>query len=66
MNGKAVTEEVIDFVRVLEDEMEKFNSFIVEKEEDFVIKWKVGTLYFLFSFCDFCGFFFCRLGYKVI
>ncbi|KAJ4839316.1 hypothetical protein Tsubulata_018129 [Turnera subulata] len=35
-----VAEEVIDFVRILEDEMEKLNSFIVEKEEDFVIKWK--------------------------
>ncbi|CAN1828332.1 SPX domain-containing protein 1 [Linum perenne] len=33
-------EEVIDFVRLLEDEMEKLNSFIVEKEEDSVIKWK--------------------------
>ncbi|KAJ9184024.1 hypothetical protein P3X46_007808 [Hevea brasiliensis] len=31
---------VIDFVRLLEEEMQKFNSFIVEKEEDFVIKWK--------------------------
>ncbi|EEF46971.1 SPX domain-containing protein 1 [Ricinus communis] len=38
--GEVVTKEVIDFVRVLEDEMEKFNSFIFEKEEDFVIKWK--------------------------
>ncbi|XP_050220525.1 SPX domain-containing protein 1-like [Mercurialis annua] len=37
---EVVTKEVIDFIRVLEDEMEKFNSFIVEKEEDFVIKWK--------------------------
>ncbi|CAN1828331.1 SPX domain-containing protein 1 [Linum perenne] len=36
-----VTKEVIDFVRLLEDEMEKLNSFIVEKEEDSVIKWKV-------------------------
>ncbi|CAN0877584.1 SPX domain-containing protein 1 [Linum grandiflorum] len=35
-----VTKEVIDFVRLLEDEMEKLNSFIVEKEEDSVIKWK--------------------------
>ncbi|XP_065851083.1 SPX domain-containing protein 2-like [Euphorbia lathyris] len=35
-----VTKEVIDFVKLLEDEMEKFNSFIFEKEEDFVIKWK--------------------------
>ena len=40
-----VTKEVIDFVRVLEDEMEKFNSFIVEKEEDSVIKWKVNVFF---------------------
>ncbi|CAN1828333.1 SPX domain-containing protein 2 [Linum perenne] len=39
--GGDVTKEVIDFVRLLEDEMEKLNSFIVEKEEDSVIKWKV-------------------------
>ncbi|CAI0415058.1 unnamed protein product [Linum tenue] len=38
--GGDVTKEVIDFVRILEDEMEKLNSFIVEKEEDSVIKWK--------------------------
>lgn len=40
MDSGEVEKEVIDFVRVLEDEMEKFNSFIVEKEEDYVIKWK--------------------------
>ncbi|OAY27376.1 SPX domain-containing protein 1 [Manihot esculenta] len=39
-SGGEVMKEVIDFVRLLEDEMEKFNSFIVEKEEDFVIQWK--------------------------
>ncbi|CAN1828330.1 SPX domain-containing protein 1 [Linum perenne] len=39
-SGGDVTKEVIDFVRLLEDEMEKLNSFIVEKEEDSVIKWK--------------------------
>lgn len=39
-DGVEVEKEVIDFVRVLEDEMEKFNAFIVEKEEDSVIKWK--------------------------
>ncbi|KAB5553333.1 hypothetical protein DKX38_010644 [Salix brachista] len=39
-DGGEVEKEVIDFVRVLEDEMEKFNAFIVEKEEDSVIKWK--------------------------
>ncbi|KAJ6732351.1 SPX DOMAIN-CONTAINING PROTEIN 3 [Salix purpurea] len=40
LDSGEVEKEVIDFVRVLEDEMEKFNSFIVEKEEDSVIKWK--------------------------
>ncbi|KAI5556285.1 hypothetical protein POPTR_018G028200v4 [Populus trichocarpa] len=40
MDSGEAEKEVIDFVRVLEDEMEKFNSFIVEKEEDYVIKWK--------------------------
>ncbi|CAK7353668.1 unnamed protein product [Dovyalis caffra] len=40
MDSGEVEKEVIDFVRVLEDEMEKFNAFIVEKEEDSVIKWK--------------------------
>lgn len=35
-----VTKEVIDFVRLLEDEIEKFNIFFVEKEEEYVIKLK--------------------------
>ncbi|XWS26227.1 hypothetical protein CRYUN_Cryun26dG0013300 [Craigia yunnanensis] len=35
-----VSKEVMDFVLLLEDEMEKFNSFFVEKEEDYVIKWR--------------------------
>uniref|UniRef100_A0A7N1A0I8 SPX domain-containing protein n=1 Tax=Kalanchoe fedtschenkoi TaxID=63787 RepID=A0A7N1A0I8_KALFE len=34
-------EEVVDeFVRGLENEVEKFNSFFVDKEEEYVIKWK--------------------------
>ncbi|KAJ6856428.1 SPX domain-containing protein 1-like [Populus alba x Populus x berolinensis] len=45
MDSGKVEKEVIDFVRVLEDEMEKFNSFIVEKEEDYVIKWKILKKY---------------------
>lgn len=36
-----VTKEVTDFVRLLEDEIEKFNAFFVEKEEEYVIKLKV-------------------------
>jgi hypothetical protein len=51
MDSGEAEKEVIDFVRVLEDEMEKFNSFIVEKEEDYVIKWKVYIFaYFNFNF----------------
>ncbi|KAG6739291.1 hypothetical protein POTOM_056882 [Populus tomentosa] len=38
MDSGEVEKEVIDFVRVLEDEMEKFNSFIVEKEEDYELQ----------------------------
>ena len=49
MDSGEVEKEVIDFVRVLEDEMEKFNSFIVEKEEDYVIKWKV----YIFAYLNF-------------
>jgi len=36
-----VTKEVIDFVRLLEDEIEKFNAFFVDKEEEYVILSKV-------------------------
>ena len=39
-----VSKEVMDFVLLLEDEMEKFNSFFVEKEEDYVIKWRVISI----------------------
>ncbi|CAL5413030.1 unnamed protein product [Camellia sinensis] len=31
---KVVTKEVIDFVRLLEDEIDKFNAFFVNKEEE--------------------------------
>ncbi|KAL6985276.1 hypothetical protein U1Q18_018653 [Sarracenia purpurea var. burkii] len=36
-----VTKEVIDFVRLLEDEIEKFNAFFVDKEEEYIIRLKV-------------------------
>ncbi|OMO61674.1 hypothetical protein CCACVL1_23323 [Corchorus capsularis] len=36
------TKEVMDFVLLLEDEIEKFNAFFAEKEEDYVIKWRAG------------------------
>ncbi|GKU87254.1 hypothetical protein SLEP1_g1689 [Rubroshorea leprosula] len=35
-----VSKEVIDFVMLLEDEIEKFNAFFLEKEELYVIMWK--------------------------
>ncbi|XVF48378.1 hypothetical protein PTKIN_Ptkin03bG0185400 [Pterospermum kingtungense] len=35
-----VSKEVMGFVLLLEAEMEKFNAFFVEKEEDYVIKWR--------------------------
>ena len=36
-----VTKEVIDFVRLLEDEIDKFNAFFVDKEEECIIRLKV-------------------------
>lgn len=36
-----VTKEVIDFVRLLEDEIDKFNAFFVDQEEEYVIRLKV-------------------------
>ncbi|MCD7450309.1 hypothetical protein HAX54_005286 [Datura stramonium] len=38
---EVVTKEVNDFVKLLEEEIEKFNSFFVEKEEDYIIQLKV-------------------------
>ncbi|XVF48377.1 hypothetical protein PTKIN_Ptkin03bG0185300 [Pterospermum kingtungense] len=35
-----VSKEVMGFVLFLEAEMEKFNAFFVEKEEDYVNKWR--------------------------
>ncbi|CAI0542914.1 unnamed protein product [Linum tenue] len=32
--------EEIDFIKLLEDELEKFNSFFVEKEEEYIIRLK--------------------------
>ncbi|CAH8386237.1 unnamed protein product [Eruca vesicaria subsp. sativa] len=34
------TKEELDFIRLLEDELEKFNSFFVEKEEEYIIRLK--------------------------
>lgn len=38
-----VSKEVDDFLSLLEVEIEKFNGFFVEKEEEYVIKWKVNS-----------------------
>lgn len=38
--GGGMTKEVTDFIRLLEDELEKFNSFFVEKEEEYIIRLK--------------------------
>ncbi|KAL5768999.1 hypothetical protein ACOSP7_015556 [Xanthoceras sorbifolium] len=36
----AMSREEIDFIKLLEDEMEKFNTFFVEKEEEYIIRLK--------------------------
>lgn len=41
-----LSKEVDDFVRLLEDEIDKFNGFFVEKEEEYVIRWKVLSFFF--------------------
>lgn len=35
-----MTKEEVDFIRLLEDELEKFNTFFVEKEEEYIIRLK--------------------------
>ncbi|XP_019447544.1 PREDICTED: SPX domain-containing protein 2-like [Lupinus angustifolius] len=35
-----VSKEVKDFLRLLEVEIDKFNAFFVEQEEEYIIKWK--------------------------
>ncbi|XP_065850888.1 SPX domain-containing protein 1 [Euphorbia lathyris] len=35
-----MTKEEVDFIKLLEDELEKFNSFFVEKEEEYIIRLK--------------------------
>ncbi|XP_051149188.1 SPX domain-containing protein 1-like [Andrographis paniculata] len=37
---EGMTEEEADFVKLLEDELEKFNAFFVEKEEEYIIRLK--------------------------
>ncbi|XP_057768168.1 SPX domain-containing protein 1-like [Salvia miltiorrhiza] len=38
--GDAMTEEEADFLKLLEDELDKFNAFFVEKEEEYIIRLK--------------------------
>lgn len=40
---EGMSREEIDFIRLLEDELEKFNSFFVEKEEEYIIRLKVRS-----------------------
>jgi SPX domain protein involved in polyphosphate accumulation len=42
------------FVRILNEELDKFNDFYVDKEEDFVIRLQVSFLNFLFFLCFTC------------
>uniref|UniRef100_A0A2N9GN82 SPX domain-containing protein n=1 Tax=Fagus sylvatica TaxID=28930 RepID=A0A2N9GN82_FAGSY len=39
-NDDQVSKEVIDFLNLLEIEIDKFNAFFVDKEEEYVIRWK--------------------------
>lgn len=42
------------FVRILNEELEKFNDFYVDKEEEFVIRFQVLLNFDLFFFFFFC------------
>lgn len=60
-----MSKEEINFIQLLEDELEKFNNFFVEKEEEYIIRLKVinisnPILRFLpksFKSCLICMFF---------
>ncbi|KAL0447326.1 UNVERIFIED_CONTAM: SPX domain-containing protein 2 [Sesamum latifolium] len=39
--GKEVTNEMKDFVKLLEGEIKKFNGFFVDKEEEYIIRFKL-------------------------
>lgn len=39
--GEAMTREEEEFLTLLDDELEKFNWFFVEKEEEYIIRQKV-------------------------
>ena len=38
---ESMTKEEVEFIGLLEDELEKFNTFFVEKEEEYIIRLKV-------------------------
>lgn len=40
-NKEGISAAEINFIQLLEDELEKFNSFFVEKEEEYIIRLKV-------------------------
>ncbi|XP_076912140.1 SPX domain-containing protein 1-like [Bidens hawaiensis] len=40
ISGEELSKEEVEFVSLLEEEVEKFNSFFVEKEEEYIIKLK--------------------------
>lgn len=48
----AISNEVIDFITLLEKELEKFNSFFVEKEEEYIIRLKVCMYFLSISLCS--------------
>lgn len=47
-----LSKEVDDFVRLLEDEIDKFNGFFVDKEEEYVIRWKVISFFLLLLYLE--------------
>lgn len=43
-DGDCMSREESDFIQLLEDELEKFNTFFVEKEEEYIIRLKVISI----------------------
>lgn len=52
------------FVRILTEELEKFNDFYVDKEEEFILRLQVSSFSLLLH-CFFCHFFHCEICYKL-
>lgn len=44
-DSSLMTKEEMDFIRLLEAELEKFNSFFVDKEEEYIIRQKVFIIF---------------------